>query len=360
MKLYYSHPFPERLMVPPIAPDIATPPDLKRLAIGQRIQDTLLVLETEQRKYGDDKEYTVVTLGNASGRLASRPFWGTEQSLLAGIARGDVVQVIGEIDAYRGKRQLNVSSIRPLPKGSIDWHRLLPSVGNVAPYWDRLDRWRADIRRPRLKAVIDLFYDDETFRRRYSDCPASTVGHHAELGGLLRHTCEVAAIGRAIARTCRADTDLVLVGALLHDIGKLEAYSWDTGFRATECGELLGHVALGSLMLDRRVAAIDPAPCTDQELTLLHHFILSHHGKLEFGAPVPPMTLEAEVLHFADHASAKTASMYDALADPDNFNGDDLFTASRLWQLDRRKAYRGTSDWGLDSGSSSGFGFGSE
>lgn len=353
MKLYYSHPFPEHPMAAPTStPGSSTPapapPDLKRLAIGERVQDSLLVVDTEQRKYGDDKECTVVTLGNASGRLVSRPFWGTEQAALAGIARGDVVQVIGEIDAYRGKRQLNISSIRPLPKTTIDWHRLLPSVGDVAPYWDRLDRWRAEIQRPRLKSVVDLFYEDETFRQRYGECPASTVGHHAELGGLLRHTCEVAAIGRAIARTCRADAELVLVGALLHDIGKLEAYSWQAGFRATECGELLGHVALGTLMLDRRVAARDPAPCTDQELTLLHHLILSHHGKLEFGAPVPPMTLEAEVLHFADHASAKTASMVDALADPDNFNGDETFTATRLWQLDRRKAYRGKSDWGAD------------
>jgi len=324
------------------------PPDLKHSAVGERIQDALLVLEVEQRRYGDDKECTVITLGNASGRLASRPFWATEQTLIAGIARGDVVQVIGEIDAYRGKRQLNVTSIRPLPHGSIDWHRLLPSVGDVAPYWERLDRWRLEMQRPRLRRVVNLFYEDEAFRERYSECPASTSGHHAELGGLLRHTCEVAAIGRAIARTCRADAELILAGALLHDIGKLEAYTWRTGFGATECGELLGHVALGSLMLDRRVAACDPAPCTDQELTLLHHFILSHHGKLEFGAPVQPMTLEADVLHFADHASAKTASMVDALADPDNFNGDDTVTATRLWQLDRRKAYRGKSDWGLE------------
>jgi 3'-5' exoribonuclease len=324
------------------------PPDLKPRAVGERIQDALLVLEIEQRRYGDDKECTVITLGNASGRLASRPFWATEQATVAGIGRGDVVQVIGEVDAYRGKRQLNVTSIRPLPGGTIDWHRLLPSVGDVAPYWERLDRWRAEMQRPRLRRVVDLFYEDEAFRERYGECPASTSGHHAELGGLLRHTCEVAAIGRAIARTCRADAELVLAGALLHDIGKLEAYTWRAGFGATECGELLGHVALGALMLDRRVAACEPAPCTDQELTLLHHLILSHHGKLEFGAPVQPMTLEAEVLHFADHASAKTASMVDALADPDNFNGDETFTATRLWQLDRRKAYRGKSDWGAD------------
>src|SRR6187551_3706107 len=101
---------------PSIVP-ASPPPDLKRLAIGERIQDPLLVFETEQRRYGEDKECTILTLGNASGRLTSRPFWAAEQAAIAGISRGDVVQVIGDVDAHRGKRQLNLTSIRQLPRG---------------------------------------------------------------------------------------------------------------------------------------------------------------------------------------------------------------------------------------------------
>ena len=155
----------------------------------------------------------------------------------------------------------------------------------------------------------------------------------------------MAAIARAIARTSRADADLVLAGALLHDIGKLEAYGWRGVFEVTERGVLHGHVTLGMLMLDRRVRSEHPAPCTDQELTILQHLIASHHGRPEFGAPVPPMTLEAEVLHFADHASAKTASMAEALGDAGNFAGEALLSAKSLWQLERRRAYRGSSGW---------------
>jgi 3'-5' exoribonuclease len=176
---------------------------------------------------------------------------------------------------------------------------------------------------------------DKDFRGRYEQCPASTTGHHAELGGLLRHTCEVAAIGRAIAKVCRADAEIVVAGALLHDIGKLEAYRWDGAFEVTERGTLLGHVTLGMLMLGRRVAETHPAPCTERELTILYHLIASHHGRQEFGAAVSPMTLEAEVLHFADNASAKTASMADALTDADNFAGEALVSARGLWQLVR-------------------------
>lgn len=105
---------------------------------------------------------------------------------------------------------------------------------------------------------------------------------------------------------------------------------------------LHGHVALGMLMLDRRVRSENPAPCTDHELAILQHLIASHHARQEFGAPVPPMTLEAEVLHFADNASAKTAAM------SGNFAGA-LVSAKSLWQQERRRAYRGNSGWGASN-----------
>jgi 3'-5' exoribonuclease len=328
---------------------MAAPPDLKQLAVGDRLQDPLLVVEVEHRDSARGG-FTTLLLANRHGQLSTAPFWAEDQPRIAGIERGTVAQVIGEVGLYNGKRQLKVSSIRVLPRGAVDWRLLLPSVGDVAPYWDTLDRWRSEIRGPRLRRTLDLFYADTDFRGRYEQCPASTTGHHAELGGLLRHTCEVAAIGRAIAKVCRADAEVVVAGALLHDIGKLEAYRWEGAFEVTERGTLLGHVTLGMLMLDRRVAGTSPAPCTERELTIVHHLIASHHGRQEFGAAVAPMTLEAEVLHFADNASAKTASMADALADPENFIGEALVSARGLWQLDRRRAYRGSSDWGVNGG----------
>ena len=322
--------------------------DLKRLAVGERVQDPLLVWEVENRASGDTL-FTVLTLGNSSGRIESAPFWNEAQTQVAGVARGDVVQVIGEVGLYREKRQLKVGSIRVLPRTGIDWRQLLPSIEDPAPYWEALDKWRGEIRRPRLARVLSLFFDDPDFRAKFEACPAATVGHHAELGGLLRHVTEVASIGRAISRASRADQELVLAGALLHDVGKLESYTWDGAFGTTECGALLGHVVLGVLMLERRLREETASPCTDQELMILEHLILSHHGKLEFGAAVMPMTLEAEILHYADNASAKTASMSDALRDPENFPDGGLLSARGIWTLDRRKAWRGTSDWGEGS-----------
>lgn len=322
--------------------------NLKQLTIGERLQHAFLVWEVQTRSYGGDKDCTVLTLSNASGRIESAPFWGADQQRVAGITKGLVAQVIGEVGEFRGKRQLCISSIRVLPDGEVALSDLLPSVGNTEPYWRKLDEWRQAIGGPRLQKVLGLFFDDDDFRRRFEQCPASPMGHHAELGGLLKHVAEVAAIGRTIARVAKGDEDLVLAGALLHDIGKLECYRWNGVFDYTDVGRLCGHVVLGSLMFDRRLRECTPAPCLDGEANLLQHMILSHHGREEFGAAVRPMTLEAEILHYADNASAKAASMAEALDDPTNFSAEALVTSKKPWQLDGRRGYRGRFDWGVE------------
>ena len=319
--------------------------DLGSLQIGDRVQDTLLVLDAEQKSF-DGGAYTVLTFGNATGRLPSAPFFDKDLWFVEGVRRGHVVQVIGEVAEYRGRRQLRVTApLRLLPAGAVDLNQLLPTVGDVGRYWDVLDGWRREIRKPRLARVLGLFYDDDEFRTRYGRCPASVNGHHAAIGGLVKHTAEVAAIARTIAKVCGADPDLVLAGVLLHDIGKLESYRWDGVFEHTDGGHLLGHVVLGALLLDRRLALETPSSCTAAERDVLLHLILAHHGRLEFGSPVSPMTLEAEVLHWADNASAKTSSMGEALREAEAF-GEALVSQRKFWLLDYRRAYRGVSDWG--------------
>ncbi|MGH7537074.1 MAG: HD domain-containing protein [Gemmatimonadales bacterium] len=318
--------------------------DLPSLRPGERVQDTLLVLDAEQKNF-DGGACTVLTFSNASGRLASAPFWGRDQAMVEGIRRGHVVQVLGEVADYRGRRQLHVDSLRLLPETSVELGRLLPSVGEVGRYWETVDAWRGELTKPRLAAVLALFYEDHEFRHAYERCPASVAGHHAALGGLLKHTVEVGAIARTIARAAGADVELVLTGVLLHDIGKLEAYRWDGVFEHTDAHYLVGHVVLGALMLERRLDEAAVPLCNAAERRLLLHLILSHHGRLEHGSPILPLTLEAEVLHWADNASAKTASMAEALRDADAFT-EGLVSRQRVWQLDYRRPYRGASDWG--------------
>jgi len=319
---------------------VTTPPiDLTALAVGARVQDTFLVWEVETRSQNDGSRFAILTLANASGRIKSAPFWSSELHKVEGLARGAIVRATGDVSEYRGDRQLKVTSIDAVPKSGADLTRLVPSVeGGVAKYWTTLDKWRAEMKDGAWKRAVNAFYEDPDFRRDYEQCPGSTGNHHAALGGLLQHTVEVGAIARTIAKTCEADADLVLAGVLLHDIGKLEAYRWGGVFEMTDPGFLIGHVALGSLALDRRLAELEP-PLDDRDEWLLQHLVLSHHGELEFGSPVRPMTIEAEVLHAADHASATTRNMADAIEAAENF-GEGESVSKRIWTLER-KVYRG-------------------
>ena len=324
------------------------PVDIPSLTTGSRIQEAFLVLDVEARTTADGNPYTVLVLGNSTGQISTEPFWIERQDAVAGIRRGHVVQVIGEVSTYRDRPQLKTVSVRLLPDSLVDPASLLPSVGAVDRYWETLDGWRRDLRKPRLAKVVSLFYDDDDFRRRYEQCPASLRRHHAAIGGLLKHTTEVAAIARTIARASGADQELVLAGVLLHDIGKLESYSWRGLFEYTHVGSLVGHVVLGALMFDRRLRQEPEPPCTEAEREILLHLILAHHGRMEWGSPVSPLTLEAEVLHWADNASAKTASLADALRNAESFPQGMFSTPQR--RLDYRRLYRGTSDWGLTDG----------
>jgi 3'-5' exoribonuclease len=132
----------------------------------------------------------------------------------------------------------------------------------------------------------------------------------------------------------------VVAGALLHDIGKVEAYTVSAaGFGYDPRNHLIGHVVLGALMFTQRAEAARAAgtlELTDAQLVELQHMILSHHGTLEFGSPVPPMSLEAELLHWADETSAKGNSMMEAIADADLFTSGEEISGRKAWQLDKR------------------------
>jgi 3'-5' exoribonuclease len=133
--------------------------------------------------------------------------------------------------------------------------------------------------------------------------PAALMVHHAYPGGLLEHVLKVAEVGVSLARTYGADADVVLAGALLHDLGKLEELDSSTMTRYTTAGNLLGHIALGTRLLRAEASRIDGFP---EALAIqIEHLVLSHHGSRAFGSPVEPMTVEAFILAAVDDLDAK-------------------------------------------------------
>lgn len=312
--------------------------DLSKLSPGARIQHELLVLDRADKETRDGKPFARLVLGNASGRVETAPIWQEHLPWVAGADKGKVVQVIGTVGEYQGKKQLTLTApLRVLPTSAQNAEQFLPRIARkTEELWGWVDQQRAALSSARLRTALDLFFADDAFRQDFERAPGSTGGHHAQVGGLLLHSVEVATIAQGIATTMRADAELVTVGALLHDIGKVESYSVTAaGFNHTTAGHLLGHIVLGTMMLDRRLRALPEGTFTAEQELELQHFIQSHHGSIEFGAAVPPMTLEAEILHWADQASAKAADVTDTLANDDHFGGD-AFTLKRPWPVQKR------------------------
>jgi len=319
--------------------------DLRSAATGDRVEHEFLVRDRIEKTTKTGNPFVVLTLGNSTGTIDTAPIWSEKLDWVAGADKGKVVAVIGEISAFENnggkRRQLDVrAGVRVLPVDQFDPTDFLPQIdAKIDQVWDAFDKLRTGITSRLVREVVDLFFADEDFRLRFERTPGAVNGHHAQLGGLLLHVYEVTSIAKHIARTVRkANADLVVAGAMLHDIGKVEAYGIaPDGFSHTSTGTLLGHVTLGALMFDRRLHASDLALSPAQRDEMLH-FILSHHGALEFGSPVQPMTTEAEIVHWADEASAKATDMMDELQDPELFppGGTNDVSAKRSWRLGRR------------------------
>lgn len=306
--------------------------------IGDRVQHEFLVLERDEKKQASGDPFVILTLGNASGRLATAPIWSNQMEWAAGAERGKVVQAIGEIATFHGKRQLRLSAaLRVLPDAAVRPEEFLPRIAVPAEsLWDWIDRARADMKSAALRRAVDLFFGDDAFRVQFERQPASVAGHHAVVGGLLLHVTEVATMGRQMARVMKANPDLVLAGALLHDIGKVEAYDvTPAGFSHSVRGALAGHVVLGALMLQDRLRDVAESEISASQRLELLHLILSHHGSLEFGSPVQPMTVEAELLHWADESSAKANDMAESVSDDELF-GEGEVSERRSWRVGRR------------------------
>lgn len=326
------------------------PLNLSELTIGERVQHELLVVDRMEKTQGNGDPFVMLKLGNATGQIDVAPIWSNQREWADGADRGRVVQTIGQVTVYpkTGKRQIQLTGpLRVLPADQVDLHAFLPRIaGGTTRLWDWVDKRRAEVATPALRRLIDLFFADDNFRLKFELTPGSVNGHHAKLGGLLLHIFEVTSIARTTAKTMNANVDLVIAGALLHDIGKVEAYAIDGGaFTNTPCGLLLGHVVLGCLMLERKVVGLGQSVCSGGQLLELQHMILSHHGSLEFGSPVQPMTTEAEIVHWADEASAKSNDMMESLDDAESFASGKELSDKRPWRVGRRIWRRPDGSW---------------
>ena len=334
-------------------------PRLDEVAEGDRLVGCYCVVSKQIGVTKNDKPYLRLQLADRSGEIEGR-VWEDAERIHELVAEGDFVGVRGRIESFRGQRQLKVEGIEPLTVAGDDMELFLPRTPHDLERLEaELDGLIASVEDSGLNALLRrlLGRDTET-GRLFRRAPAAKRNHHAYVGGLLEHTVSVAWVCSALARHYGGaiDRDLLVVGALLHDIGKTREIAVGAGFPYTDEGHLLGHIVIGIRMVAD--AARDVPELSAERALLLQHLIASHQGKYEWQSPRVPMTLEALLLHYVDDLDAK---MHQALAlvaaSEKGWTGyDPSFGRAFLRHLDRVAGADGTGAGAVVAGEETGGG----
>ncbi len=247
--------------------------------------------------------YLAVVLGDRTGQMEGR-VWDSAAETDHSCRVGDIVNVRGHVVEYNGAAQIQISSMSVCREQEADPGRFIPSSKlDLDAAREQLFSIVEALQNPHLKGLLSLILSDNDFLDAFFMSPAAKHYHHAALGGLLEHSLGIAnAAARTAAVYPQIDQDLLVCGALLHDIGKVEEYRLNSHIDFTDEGRLLGHIVLGVRLLDNY---IDQLPNFPGELRLkLLHMVVSHHGQYEWQSPKRPKFLEAAVLHHLDMIDA--------------------------------------------------------
>lgn len=250
-----------------------------------------------------------VTLADRSGTIAGVLF-DAPSHIASSLTTGGGVEITGRVSEYRDELQVAIERIAPAELDDLS--EFLPVARRpMAAMLSEFDALRASIQNPDLAGLLKVLWGGAETYRAFTQAPAAKSLHHACVGGLLEHTLCVAHL---VLSACEIypelDRDLALTVALLHDLGKVRAYD-PRSFNFTPEGEMWGHLYMGASQVEH---AIDQMPDFDGELRWrVVHALLAHHGKLEYGSPVLPKTLEALVLHAADMMDGDTRGALDQL-----------------------------------------------
>lgn len=274
------------------------------LSEGRQVNDLFLVSRKTLAETKAGKPYLALTLMDRSGEIEAR-LWDNADRFDDQAAVGNIIAVQGTAKSFRDQLQLTINSLRRVDAGSVSPTDFMPaSKYDVSEMRAELLKLIDGITDAELQALLLAVFQGPLLEQ-FVTAPAAKRMHHAYLGGLIEHTLSVTGLAAKISdHYPELDRDLLLTGALLHDIGKTREFSYKTvPFEYTSPGRLIGHLVIGSEMVRQEAAAVpNLAP---ERLDQLVHLILSHHGRHEFGSPCLPMTMEAILLHHLDNMDAK-------------------------------------------------------
>lgn len=278
---------------------------VNELKEGDRFDAPFLVKQARLGETRAGKPYLILTLMDKSGEV-SGPVWEDAERYKELCRPGTVVRCAGMVQTYRDNIQLKIDGVQQIDEDEVDLGDFFPTSVKCREEMVRdLSLLIHSVKNSFLKKLLRAFLLQDEWLQRFKDAPAAKGIHHAYIGGLMEHSLSVGKVAEFLSVHYEGvDRDLLITGALLHDIGKLEELKLESGIiDYTASGRLKGHLVIGSEMVGRAAVKIKDFP--QELLEQVQHLILSHHGRQEFGSPTVPMTVEAFMLNFLDDLDAK-------------------------------------------------------
>ncbi|MBW1642302.1 MAG: HD domain-containing protein [Deltaproteobacteria bacterium] len=280
------------------------------LKSGDSVSDIFILSEKNMATKKDGDSYLNVTFSDKTGEIKG-VVWDNVEQIANTAVSGNFVRIEGNTSEYKAVSQLVVRSMEKVSEDMVDPKDFLPSTKrDTEDMFQRLLMIIDSIEKGYIKDLFKAFWRDKDFVLQFKTAPAAKKMHHAYIGGLLEHTLSMASLADKIAGHYKGvDRDLLIAGAILHDIGKITEYTYRFNIDYSDKGRLLSHIALGLEMLNVKLDEIKDFP--DEQAMLLKHLIISHHGVREFGSLEPPKTIEAVLLNYIDEIDAKVNGIRD-------------------------------------------------
>ena len=281
---------------------------INQIQPGQQVNDIYLISQPVLRSTTRGDLYIAMYVSDKTGKLNCRVWQATEE-LFNSLPKEGFVQIKGRSELYQNTLQIVADQLMSVPAEKVKVDDYLPRTEkNIQQMFEEIIQILAVIKNLFIKALVDEFIKDKELMKKFCTAPAATQNHHSYIGGLLEHTHSMLSVAKAIMPYYpQLQSDLVLAGIFLHDMGKTEELSYDMAFSYTDSGQLIGHIVQTILMVSNKTKVLEKAGLTvdKQILENLEHIILSHHGQYEFGSPKLPMTAEAFLVSLLDNIDAK-------------------------------------------------------
>ncbi len=291
---------------------------IKDVKEGEKFKSLFLVAKKATPTSKSGKTYLAVTLHDKTGELEARLFEKLDE-VVPLFEEQDFVEIEGLIGTFQGKPQLRIETLTKIDAAGLEaaefaWTAppearkpekvekvTAPEVDEQA--WSELLGLADAVTDQHIKALIAAFLGDEDFAARLRRAPAARSVHHAYAGGLLEHTVAVMKLAHRLAdQYPQVDRDLLVAGAFLHDLGKVRELSGDRNAEYTDEGKLVGHLVMAAQWIHDKARRVGMPRELEHHVV---HLVLAHHGKLEYGSPKIPLTLEALLTHYLDEIDSR-------------------------------------------------------